>query len=257
MTQLAEPVSAAVAAPPATSALPIATAPEADAETAVCPFGAAASEGSYTQTPRSTPARYPDRASHDRAAVHAVLDEALVCHIAFVVDGAPVVLPTVHARVGDTLYVHGSTGGRWATLDGQPVGVTVTLLDGLIFGRSWMHHSAPFRCVVVHGTVRIVEDHDERIAAMRALIEHVQPGRADDSREPSKKELAATAIVAVDLMEVSLKVRGNHVADLESDLDGPHWAGVIPLRLVAGDPIPAADLRPGIEAPEYAFGYRR
>src|SRR5580698_9232895 len=106
----------------------------------------------YTQTERNTPTRYPDRATYDKAAVHAVLDEALVCHIGFVVDGAPVVLPTIHVRVGDTLYVHGSSGGRWAKLDGQQIGVTVTLLDGIALGRSWMHHSAPFRCVVVHGT---------------------------------------------------------------------------------------------------------
>jgi uncharacterized protein len=212
----------------------------------------------YAQTARSTAARYRDRMSYDRAAVHAVLDEALVCHVAFVVDGAPVVLPTVHARMADRLYIHGSTGGRWATLDGQPVGVTVTLLDGLALGRSWMHHSAPFRCVVVHGTAQIVEDEEERFEAMRALIEHVAPGRSAESRPPNRRELAATTIVAVDLVEVSLKVRGlSPAVDEPEDLELPYWAGVIPLRLVAGAPVPAGDLRPGIVVPDHVVGYAR
>jgi nitroimidazol reductase NimA-like FMN-containing flavoprotein (pyridoxamine 5'-phosphate oxidase superfamily) len=196
--------------------------------------------------------------SYDRAAVHAVLDEALVCHVAFVLDGAPVVLPTVHARIGDRLYVHGSSGGRWAKLDGQAIGVTVTLLDGLALGRSWMHHSAPFRCVVVHGAAQIVEDDDERFEAMKALIDHVAPGRSAESRPPNKRELAATTIVAIDLAEVSLKVRSMAPAvDEPEDVDGPYWAGVIPLRLVAGAPIPADDLRPGIPVPDHAVDYSR
>ena len=222
-----------------------------DAETRAC------SAGSYAPTPRTTATRYPDRVSYDRAAVHAVLDEALVCHVAFVVEDAPVVLPTVHARVGDRLYIHGSSGGRWAKLDGKRVGVTVTLLDGVVMGRSWMHHSAPFRCVVVHGTAQVVTGDEERLEAMRALIEHVAPGRSAESRPPTRKELAATTIVAVDLVEVSLKVRGSYVADEEEDLEGPYWGGVVPLRLVAGEPVPAEDLREGIEVPEYAREYRR
>jgi nitroimidazol reductase NimA-like FMN-containing flavoprotein (pyridoxamine 5'-phosphate oxidase superfamily) len=212
----------------------------------------------YEQTERSTGTRYRDRISYDRAAVHAVLDEALVCHVAFVLDGAPVVLPTVHARIGDRLYIHGSSGGRWATLAGQPIGITVTLLDGLALGRSWMHHSAPFRCVVVHGEAQIVEDEDERYEAMRALIDHVAPGRSAESRPPNRRELAATTIVAVDLAEVSLKVRGMAPAvDEPDDLELPYWAGVIPLRLVAGEPVPADDLRPGIPLPDHVVGYSR
>lgn len=222
-----------------------------DAETRAC------SAGSYTQTPRTTATRYQARVSYDRDAVHAVLDEALVCHVGFVVDGAPVVLPTVHARLGDRLYIHGSSGGRWAKLDGRRIGVTVTLLDGLALGRSWMHHSAPFRCVVVHGTAQVVTGDEERLEAMRALIDHVAPGRSAESRPPTRKELAATTIVAVDLVEVSLKTRGAYVADEEEDLAGPHWAGVIPLRLVAGEAVPAEDLREGVAMPEYAREYRR
>jgi nitroimidazol reductase NimA-like FMN-containing flavoprotein (pyridoxamine 5'-phosphate oxidase superfamily) len=224
----------------------------ADAETRSCTAGSA-----YVQTPRTTGTRYPSRITYDRQAVHAVLDEALVCHVGFLADGAPAVLPTVHARIGDRLYIHGSSGGRWAKLDGQPVGVTVTLIDGLALGRSWMHHSAPFRCVVVHGTAQVVTGDEERMEAMRALIDHVAPGRSAESRPPTRKELAATTIVAVDLVEVSLKVRGAYIADEDEDLAGPYWAGVIPLRLVAGEPVPAEDLREGIATPEYAREYRR
>ncbi|NUR61221.1 MAG: pyridoxamine 5'-phosphate oxidase family protein [Catenulispora sp.] len=228
-----------------------------DAETEACPHGHRASAGAYDQTPRTTATRYQSRVGYDRAAVHAVLDEALVCHLAFVLDGAPVALPTVHARRGDRLYVHGSTGGRIAGLDGQRVGVTVTLLDGLVLGRSWMHHSMAFRSVVVHGTARVVADPDERLAAMRALIEHIAPGRSGDSREPTRKELAATAILAVELEEVSLKVRGEHVADDEADLALPYWAGAIPLTVAAGAAKPDPDLLDGIALPEYARRYAR
>src|SRR5256885_12446810 len=179
-----------------------------DAETEACPHGRGA-EGAYGQTPRTTATRYQSRLTYDRAAVHAVLDEALVCHLGFVLDGAPVVLPTVHARLGDRLYVHGSSGGRFASLDGQPVGVTVTLFDALILARSWFHHSVAYRSVVVHGTARVVADPAERLEAMRALIDHIAPGRPADSREPTRKELASTAILAVELEQVSLKVRGD------------------------------------------------
>ena len=232
------------------------TEPTSDAETEACPLGHRA-EGAYEQTPRTTATRYQSRMSYDRAAVHAVLDEALVCHLAFVLDGAPVVLPTVHARRGDRLYVHGSSGGRFASLDGQRVGVTVTLMDALVLARSWMHHSMAFRSVVVHGTARVVADHDERLAAMRALIEHVAHGRTADSREPTRKELAATTILAVDLNEVSLKMRGADVVDDEADLALPYWAGAIPMKLTAGEAKPAPDLPAGIEAPEYTRSYAR
>ncbi|WP_344655456.1 pyridoxamine 5'-phosphate oxidase family protein [Catenulispora subtropica] len=195
--------------------------------------------------------------SYDRAAVHAVLDEALVCHLAFVLDDAPVVLPTVHARRGERLYVHGSTGGRMATLDGQRVGVTVTLLDGVVMARSWMHHSVAFRSVVVHGTARVVTDQAERLEAMRALIEHIAPGRSTGSREPTRKELAATMILAVDLEEVSLKARSGDVADDEEDLALPHWAGTIPLAVTASEAMPAPDLLEGVGTPEYARHYAR
>jgi hypothetical protein len=227
-----------------------------DAETDACSHGHAA-EGAYDQTPRTTATRYQGRVGYDRAAVHAVLDEALVCHLAFVLDGAPVALPTVHARLGDRLYVHGSTGGRFASLDGRPVGVTVTLLDALVLARSWMHHSMSFRSVVVHGTARVVADPAERLDAMRALIDHIAPGRTAESREPTRKELAQTVILALDLEQVSLKARGDQVADDEGDLSLPYWAGAVPLALTAGAAKPAPDLLDGIATPQYAQHYTR
>lgn len=227
-----------------------------DAETEACLFGHGA-EGVYAQTPRTTATRYQSRVGYDRAAVHAVLDEALVCHVAFVHDGAPVALPAVHARLGERLYLHGSTGGRFASLDGQPVGVTVTLVDALVLARSWMHHSMAFRSVVVHGRARVVADPTERLEAMRALIDHIAPGRTAESREPTRKELAQTAILALELEQVSLKARDGEVADDEADLELPYWAGTIPLAITAGAAKPSPDLLDGIAAPEYARHYTR
>lgn len=211
----------------------------------------------YIQTERSTPTRYASRASYDRAAVHAVIDEALVCHVGFIRDGAPVVLPTVHARNGDTLYIHGSSGGRFSLLDGEPVGVTITLIDGLVFARSWLHHSAPYRSVVVHGTARVVRSEEEKLSAMAALIDHVAEGRSKDTRPATRKELAKTAIVAIELDEVSLKARGSHIGEEPEDLDLPYWAGHIPLRLAAGAPVPDENLAQGVRIPDYLVGYSR
>ncbi|HEV2342983.1 MAG TPA: pyridoxamine 5'-phosphate oxidase family protein [Actinocrinis sp.] len=213
--------------------------------------------GTYTQTARSTPTRYASRASYDRAAVHAVIDEALVCHVGFIRDAAPVVLPTVHARAGDVLYIHGSSGGRFSLLDGEPVGVTITLVDCLVLARSWLHHSAAYRSVVIHGTARIVTDGEEKLAAMASLIDRVARGRAADTRPPTPKELAKTAIVAIELAEASLKVRGDQLAEEPGDEQLPHWAGVIPLKLAAGVPVPAADLVEGVKLPDYLIDYSR
>jgi len=211
----------------------------------------------YIQTERSTPTRYASRVSYDRAAVHAVIDEALVCHVGFIRDGAPVVLPTVHARNGDTLYIHGSSGGRFSLLDGEPVGVTITLIDGLVFARSWLHHSAPYRSVVIHGTARVVRSEEEKLSAMAALIDHVAEGRSKDTRPATRKELAKTAIVAIELAEVSLKARGSHIGEEPEDVGLPYWAGHIPLRLTAGAPVPDENLAQGVRIPDYLVGYSR
>jgi uncharacterized protein len=197
----------------------------------------------------STPTRYRDRAGYDKAAVHGVLDQALHCNVAFIRDGRPVSLPTMHARGGETLYIHGSTGGRFALLDGEPICITVTLLDALVLARSWMHHSVGYRSVVAHGGARLVRDPEERLAAMRSLIDKMYPGRSAESRPPTAKEDAATTIVALDLEAVSLKSRGDQVADDESDLDGPHWAGTIPLTTSRELPRTAPDVPPSISMP--------
>ncbi|MFF1380894.1 pyridoxamine 5'-phosphate oxidase family protein [Streptomyces sp. NPDC058308] len=223
----------------------------------------------YTPTDRTIPTRSRERASYDRETVHAILDEAYVCHLGFVRDGAPVVLPTLYGRVGDRLYVHGSTGSRplrmadAAASQGQDQGqeqkqdpglqvcLTVTHVDGLVLARSAFHHSINYRSVVVHGTAHPVTDPEEKRAALDALVDHVVPGRAADSRPANAKELAATAVLRLDLDEVSAKARTGGPNDDAEDMDLPYWSGVVPLRRTHGDLIPSADLAPGIEAPDY------
>ncbi len=163
----------------------------------------------YPQTTRTTASRSRDRMSYDRIAAHAVLDEAYHCALGFTVDGEPRVLPTLHVRIGDTLYLHGSTGSRpllAARVDGLPVCVAVTLLDGLVYGRSQFHHSANYRSVIAHGTAHLVTDPDEKTDVLTALVEKVGTGRAADSRPPSRRELAETAVLALPLTEVSLRL---------------------------------------------------
>jgi hypothetical protein len=211
-------------------------------------------KAAYHPTPRTTPTRYRERARYDRETVHRILDEALVCHLGYVNDGRPVVLPTTHARLDDVLYIHGSSGSGpmlAARLSGMPVCVTVTLIDGLVLARSAMHHSLNYRSVVAVGTARVVDDLDEKRQALHALLDHIRSGRAADCRPPNERELAATAVLALDLVEVSAKVRSGGVADDAEDLVLPHWAGVVPLTLAAGPPEPAGDLDPTTQLPSY------
>lgn len=218
----------------------------------------------YPPTSRTTPTRYRERARYDRRTVHDILDEALVCHLGYLSAGRPVVLPTTHARLDETLYLHGSTGSgpllaaraAEAAGSGLPVCVTVTLVDGLVLARSAMHHSVNFRSVVAVGEARVVDDPGEKSRALGCLLDHIAPGRAADCRAPDGRELAATGVLALDLAEVSAKVRGGPPADDPQDLPLPHWAGVVPLTLTAGTPVPAADLDPAIPAPPY-LGRRR
>ena len=213
-------------------------------------------ETAYQPTPRTTPTRYRERAHYNRKAVHAILDEALICHLGYLGAGGPVVLPTTHARLGDTLYLHGSTGGgpmlaAKAAPSGLPVCVTVTLVDGLVLARAAMHHSVNFRSVVVLGAARVVDDPAEKLRALSCLLDHIRPGRAADCRIPNARELAATGVLSVDLVEVSAKVRTGAPVDDPEDAMLPHWAGVVPLSLTAGTPVPAADLDPAIPVPDY------
>ncbi|MEU6879910.1 pyridoxamine 5'-phosphate oxidase family protein [Streptomyces sp. NPDC046712] len=213
---------------------------------------------SYEPTERTIPTRSRDRASYDRALVHSILDEAYVCHLGFVREGAPVVLPTLYGRIGDRLYVHGSTGSRPLRMAGKgeeapglPVCLTVTHVDGLVLARSAFHHSINYRSVVVHGTAHQVTDPEELRTALDALVDHVVPGRSDDSRPANAKELAATAVLRLDLDEVSAKVRTGGPNDEPEDAALPHWSGVIPVQKTYGTPIPADDHDPAIALPDY------
>jgi len=215
---------------------------------------------SYAPTPQTTPTRYRERARYDRAIVHRILDEALICHLGYARDGHPVVLPTTHARVDETLYLHGSTGSGPVLATGPaglPVCVTATLVDGLVLARSALHHSMAYRSVIVIGAARLVENEAEKRLGLDALLDHVAPGRAADARPPNRRELAATAVLALDLVKVSASVRDGGPNDEPEDIGLPHWAGVVPLRMVAGQPEPAADLDPTIALPHYLQSYRR
>jgi nitroimidazol reductase NimA-like FMN-containing flavoprotein (pyridoxamine 5'-phosphate oxidase superfamily) len=218
-------------------------------------------ETTYRPTPRTTPTRYRERASYDRETVHRILDESLICHLGYVSAGRPVVLPTTHARRGETLYLHGSTGsGPMLAANagsGLPVCVTATLVDGLVLARSALHHSLAYRSVVVVGEARLVKDPDEKLRALGSLLDHIAPGRAADCRSPNARELAATAVLALDLVEVSAKVRTGGPADEPDDCTLPYWAGVMPLSLTAGAPVPAGDLDPTTSVPPYLTSYSR
>ena len=210
-------------------------------------------------TPRTTVKRHADRAVYERDAIAEILDEALFCHVAVVHDGAPRVIPTIHARVGATLYIHGSNASRTlrALKDGSDVCVVVTLLDGLILARSAFNHSMNYRSVMVYGSARAVEDPEEKWEAQRALIEHVVPGRSADARMPSEKEMRQTTILAVPLDEASAKVRTGPPIDAEEDYDLPVWAGEIPLRMVPQPPVADPRLAEGVATPGYAQRYGR
>jgi nitroimidazol reductase NimA-like FMN-containing flavoprotein (pyridoxamine 5'-phosphate oxidase superfamily) len=209
----------------------------------------------------TTPTRYRDRTTYDRAAVHAVLDEAVVAHVGFVVEGAPVVLPHLYARVGGELFLHGSAGARALRLaaeGGLPVCVTVTLTDGLVLARSAFHHSINYRSVVVHGLAAPVTDDDAKQAALSALVDAVVPGRSAEVRGPTRKELAATTVLRLPLRDVSLKVRTGPPGDDAEDVDLPYWAGVLPLTgNVPGPAVPAPDLPAGVGLPDHVSGWRR
>jgi uncharacterized protein len=211
----------------------------------------------YQATERTRVRRLPERAAYDRDTVHAILDEGFVCHAGFVVDGQPYVIPTGYARVGETLYLHGSTGSRLGLRPGMPVCVTVTLLDGIVLARAAFHHSFQYRSVMVLGRTRLVTDPEEKDAALGALVEHIVPGRSSDVRPANGRELAATAVLAVPLEEVSAKVRTGPPKDDEEDYALPVWAGVLPLALTPGAPEPDPLLGLPIPEPSYVTAWER
>jgi hypothetical protein len=202
--------------------------------------------------------RKPDRARYEREVIHAILDEAPFCHVGFVDDGHPFVIPMIHARVDDTLYLHGSSGGRLVRLlgSGASICVTATILDGLVLARSAPLHSMNYRSAVVFGQPRIV-DEQEKLRALEAVVDHVLPGRRADVRAPSVRELKPTQVVSLRIEEASAKIRSGPPKDWHEDIDLPVWAGVVPLRLAAGEPVPVDDLPDGVPVPAYVAGYRR
>ena len=203
--------------------------------------------------------RLPERGVYDRGTIDAIIDEALICHLAYVVDGEPRVIPTIHARAGDTLYVHGSNASRTlrTAKQGTPVAIEITLLDGLVLARSAFHHSMNYRSVVVYGRAREVTDPDEKWEAQRTLVEHVAHGRAADARMPNQRELDQTTILAVGMDEASAKVRTGPAKDEEDDLELPIWAGILPLVTVPGEPEPDPHLGDDVPVPDYVRDYRR
>ena len=203
--------------------------------------------------------READRAVYDRAAAYRILDEGFTCHVGFVVDGQPFVIPTGYGRVGDNLYIHGSAASRMLRRvdEGVAVCVTVTLLDGLVLARSIFNHSMNYRSVVILGTARAVIDPTEKLEALRLLSEHILPGRWVESRLPNEKELKATLVMRLPIEEFSAKVRQGPPVDDEEDYAFSTWAGVVPLTMVAGEPIDDAGVMPGLKAPEYARTYTR
>jgi nitroimidazol reductase NimA-like FMN-containing flavoprotein (pyridoxamine 5'-phosphate oxidase superfamily) len=208
-------------------------------------------------TKRTTVRRLPERARYDQASIESILDEALVCHVGFVVEGQPYVIPTTFGRVGESLYIHGSAASRMlrSLKKDIPVCVTVTLLDGLVLARSAFHHSMNYRSVVILGVAEEVVDPEEKDRALKAIVDHVVPGRWPEIRPPNEKELKGTLVHRLPIGEASAKVRTGPPLDDEEDYGLECWAGEIPLRLVPGDPVPDPRLREGI-APRVS-GYRR
>ena len=202
-------------------------------------------------TPRTTVHRLPKRAVYDRARIDAILDAGMICHIGFVDNGSPCVLPTGYVRVGDWLYVHGSAASHMlrALVAGAEACVTVTHLDGLVLARSAFHHSVNYRSVVVFGKARLVAEPREKWDALRAFTNHVVEGRWEEVRQPNEQELKGTTVVAIPIDEASAKVRLGPPIDDEEDFAAAVWAGYVPVSLSSGDPIPDARLAPGAQPP--------
>ena len=213
----------------------------------------------FIPSERTRVARLPKRGAYDRETIYKILDEAFVCHVGFVVDGQPYVIPTNFGRAGDTLYLHGSAASRMlrALGEGVPVCVTVTLVDGLVLARSAFHHSVNYRSVVILGTAKPVGDPAEKMEALRLFTEHIMKGRWDEIRQPNEHELRATSVLALPLEEASAKVRAGGPVDEEEDYVLPVWAGVLPLPVAPGAPVPDARLNAGTPVPRNVAAYSR
>jgi len=213
----------------------------------------------FPQTDRTKLKRLPKRGHFDRETVYSILDEGFICHIGFVANGQPFVIPTGYARVEDKLYVHGSQASRMlrSLAGGIDACVTVTIVDGLVLARSAFHHSMNYRSVLVFGRATLVIDPEEKYAALLALSEHIVPGRWKDVREPNEQEMILTTVLSLSLEEASAKVRTGPPLDDEEDYALPIWAGVVPLKLVAGEPVNDPRLSAEVPVPGYAMHYKR
>jgi uncharacterized protein len=210
-------------------------------------------------TQRNRVKRLPQRADYELETIYKILDEGLICYVGFVVDNQPFVIPTAYGRIGDKLYIHGSPASRMLrSLSGAiEVCVTVTLLDGLVLARSAFHHSMNYRSVVIFGKAEIVGAESEKLEALQAFTEHVIPGRWEKVRQPSPRELDGTSVLLLPITEASAKIRTGSPKDDEADYDLPVWAGVLPLQLVAGNPIADSRLKSNLEIPDYIKNYSR
>ncbi|TKK87418.1 pyridoxamine 5'-phosphate oxidase family protein [Herbidospora galbida] len=208
-----------------------------------------------SSTPRTVLGRSKARGRTDRAELHAVLDAGLICHLGVIVDGSPMVIPTGYGRIGDTLYVHGSTGARsLRTAPGDTICVTVTHLDGIVLARSVFHHSVNYRSAMIYGVPRLVTDEDERMAGLAAITEQLAPGQWDYARLPNRKEMAATAVLALSLEEASVKMRAAGPSDDDEDYDLPIWAGVLPVVTTWGVPETDPKMTQDVPVPAHISG---
>jgi len=213
----------------------------------------------YTPTARTRVVREHERGVYDRETAYKILDEGFICHVGFLADSQPFVIPTSYGRKDDSLYIHGSAASRMLRClnEGIPVCVTVMLLDGLVLARSIFNHSMNYRSVVILGKATLVDDPHEKLTALRILSEHILPERWDDVRQPNEKELKATSVLRLPIEEFSCKVRTGPPIDDEEDYSLATWAGVVPLEIVAKEPINDPRLPTGIEVPSYASAYSR
>lgn len=213
----------------------------------------------YPITASNRVRRMPKRGHYDRDTVHAIIDEAMVCHVAFAPGGVPTVIPTLHARLGDALLLHGSRASRLMKHlgEGHPVSVAITLVDGIVLARSVFHSSMNYRSVVIHGRATPIEDDAGKLTALEAFAEQIARGRWADARKPTRKELKATSVVSIPIESAAAKVRSGPPMDDDEDYDLPIWAGVLPLTLRAGTPIPDPRLGRGLTTPAYVRRYKR
>lgn len=213
----------------------------------------------YTPTPRTRVVREAERGVYDRETAYRILDEGFLCHVGFSMDGQPFVIPTSYGRKDDSLFIHGSAASRMLRnlRESLPVCITVTLLDGLVLARSIFNHSMNYRSVVILGRAALVDDPAEKLEALRLLSEHIIPGRWNDVRQPNERELKATSVLRVPIVEFSAKVRTGPAIDDEEDYSFPTWAGVVPLEMKSGGPITDSRLDSSRPIPEYAKRYTR